>query len=82
MYSEFITLKSKTVQRLNKRRKRLTETVAIVIKASVDLEKEKQDFQSTLDVLEKDGLIGRTPNGKIYMTKKFLKEQTKIEELR
>jgi hypothetical protein len=36
----------------------------------LDLEKEKQDFQSALDVLEKGGLIGRTSNGKIYITEK------------
>jgi hypothetical protein len=48
----------------------LAETVSIIIKSSIDLEKEKQDFQSTLDVLEKGDLIGRTDDGKIYMTKR------------
>ena len=54
----------------------MTETVGIIIKSSIDLEKEKQDFQSTLDILEKGGLIGRTPDGKIYMTKKGKNQQS------
>lgn len=49
----------------------MTETIStIVITSTLDLEKEKQDFQSALGVLEKGGLIGRTSDGKIYMTKK------------
>jgi len=54
----------------------LTETIStIVITSTLDLEKEKQDFQSALGVLEKGGLIGRTSDGKIYMTKKGKNQQ-------
>jgi hypothetical protein len=48
----------------------MTEMVGITIKANADLEKAKLDFQSTLRIMEKGGLIGKTPQGKIYLTKK------------
>jgi hypothetical protein len=49
----------------------LTETInTIKITSTMDLEKEKLDFQSTLDSMENSGLIGRTPEGNIFITRK------------
>jgi predicted transcriptional regulator len=55
----------------------LTETlgIEIIIKADVDMEKEKLDFQSALDAMEKGGLIIRTTEGKICLTKKGQRQQ-------
>jgi hypothetical protein len=53
----------------------MTEMVGITIKANADLDKAKLDFQSMLQIMEKDGIIGRTPQGKIYLTKKGEKKQ-------
>ncbi len=49
----------------------MTETTnTIIISSTMDLEKEKLDFQSTLNSMENGGLIGRTPEGKIFITRK------------
>jgi hypothetical protein len=53
----------------------MTEMVGIKIKANADLDKAKIDFQSTLQIMEKDGIISRTPQGKICLTKKGEKQQ-------
>jgi len=44
--------------------------VGITIKANANLDRAKLDFQSTLQIMETGGLIGRTSQGKIYLTKK------------
>jgi hypothetical protein len=38
--------------------------------SAVNLEAAKVNFVAILDVMEKSGLIGKTPEGKIYMTTK------------
>jgi hypothetical protein len=53
----------------------LTETIDLTIKANIDLDREKLDFWSTLEVLEKGGLISRTSQGKICLTKKGKSQQ-------
>jgi hypothetical protein len=55
----------------------LTEMVGIIIKANADLYKAKLDFETTLQIMEEGGLIGRTTEGKIYLTKKGEKQQFK-----
>jgi hypothetical protein len=55
----------------------LTETVGITIRADVNLDKEKLDFQSTLQIMQKGGYIGRTSKGKIYLTKKGKSQQVR-----
>jgi hypothetical protein len=53
----------------------LTETVGITIKANIDLDKAKLDFQSTLQIMQRSGLIARTAKGKIYLTKRGKNQQ-------
>lgn len=53
----------------------MTEMVGITIKANSDLDKAKLDFQTTLEIMEKGGLIARTCQGKIYLTKKGENQQ-------
>ena len=38
--------------------------------SAADEEEEKINFEATLDLMEKNGLIEKTFNGKIFMTKK------------
>ncbi len=53
----------------------LKERKAFDKKSAADLEEAKINFQAVLDVMEKSGLIGRTSEGKIFMTQKGQEEQ-------
>ena len=42
---------------------------------AADAEEAKVNFRGVLDLMEKNGLIGRTPEGKIFMTKQGREKQ-------
>ena len=48
----------------------LKERKAFDDQSAVNLEEAKVNFVAILDVMEKNGLIGKTPEGKIFMTTK------------
>jgi hypothetical protein len=57
--------------------KELKEREAFDESSAADAEEAKINFKSILDLMEKDGLIGRTREGKIFMTKIGQEKQTK-----
>ena len=55
----------------------LTKTKAFDEQSAVNLEQAKVNFVAILDVMEKSGLIGKTPQGKIFMTPKGQEQQVR-----
>ena len=55
--------------------KALTERKAFDNTSATDAKEAKIDIQPMLDLLERRGLIGRTTEGKIFMTQKGQDEQ-------
>ena len=53
----------------------LKERKAFDEKSAANLEETKINFVAIIDVMEKSGLIGKTPEGKIYMTLKGQEQQ-------
>jgi len=53
----------------------LKERKAFDEQSAANLEDAKVNFVSILDVMEKSGLIGKTPEGKIFMTPKGQEQQ-------
>jgi hypothetical protein len=52
----------------------LKEKQAFDEKSAADPEAAKVNFQPVLDIMEKSGLISRTPDGRIFMTQKGQEE--------
>ena len=48
----------------------LNERKAFDEQSAIYIEDEKVNFVAVLDVMERSGLIGKTPEGKIFMTQK------------
>jgi hypothetical protein len=69
--SGIINLAKERIEKALKNKEAFDETTA------VDAEEEQVNFRSVLDLMERSGLIGRTAEGKIFMTKKGLQKQTK-----
>ncbi len=44
-------------------------------KSAAAFEETKMDFKESLDIMEKSGLIGRTSEGRIFMTQKGQEQQ-------
>ncbi|MGZ4850802.1 MAG: hypothetical protein ACXV2C_05420 [Candidatus Bathyarchaeia archaeon] len=55
----------------------LKERKAFDEQSATKLEELEANFASVLDVMEKSGLIGKTPEGKIYMTLKGQEQKIK-----
>jgi hypothetical protein len=55
----------------------LKERKAFNEQSAVNLEEAKLNFVAVLDVMEKGGLIGKTPEGKIFMTPKGQAQQVR-----
>jgi hypothetical protein len=53
----------------------LKETKAFNEQSAFNLEEAKVNFVNNLDVTEKTGLIGKTPQGKIFMTQKIQEQR-------
>jgi hypothetical protein len=57
--------------------KELNEMKAFDEYSAADAEEARINFKAMLDLMEKNGLMGRTFNGKIFMTKKGQENQIK-----
>ena len=55
--------------------KELQDMEAFDENSAANAEKAKINFKAILDLMKKDGLIGRTFNGKIFMTKNAKKSR-------
>ena len=53
----------------------LKERKAFDQNSAADLEQAKVNFQAMVDIMEQSGLIGKTPEGRIFMTQKGQQEQ-------
>ncbi len=53
----------------------LKERKAFDITTAANLEEAQVNFVAILDVMEKSGLIGKTPEGKVFMTQKGQEQQ-------
>ena len=57
------------IEKALKKRKAFDENTA------TDAEEAKVNFKGVIDLMEKNGLIARTPDGKIFMTKQGQEKQ-------
>ena len=57
--------------------KELQKMEAFDENSAADAEKAKINFKAILDLMERNGLIGRTFNGKIFMTERGQEKQLK-----